>query len=256
MDSRREGGRSRSANPSSTSPIHLFDEDPELAARLSPAERDRAWRYAVAEVVTVPRGVHDPSRIGSPDLLGLLVLDGLLIRTVDIAERRSGELVGPRDLLRPWDSVGKSAPMPFEVGWRVLSPVTLALLDRRMTKVAARWPAVMHELIRRAVQRSHMVAFNLAVHCLQHVELRLLALLWHLADRFGRVTSEGTLVPLALSHRDLAELTGSQRPSVSSNLSKLADRGQVTRQPDRTWLLHDDPPVDLRDLRARASQTR
>lgn len=240
------------ASPSSTSPIRLFDEDPELAACLSPADRHHAWRYAVADVVTVQRGVHDPSRIGSPDLLGLLVLDGLLIRTTEVAGRRCGELVGPRELLRTWDDFGRSAPMPIEVGWRVLSPVRLALLDRRMTTVAARWPALMHELVRRAVQRSDMLAVNVAIHCLQHVELRLLALLWHLAGRFGRVTSQGTLVPLALSHRDLAELTGNKRPSVSANLSKLAARGQISRRPDRTWLLHD-PPEDLRDVRARMS---
>ena len=230
--------------------IRLLEKDPDLGADLAPDEFQRASRYAVAEVVELPRGVHDPSQVASPDLLGLIVIDGLLIRSVQVAERRCGELVGPGSLLRPWDHFGTNAPMPFEVRWRVLSPCRLALLDQRITMVAARWPALMHRMVGRAVERSQALALNVAIHCLQHVELRLLVLLWHLADRFGHVTPEGTVIPLKLSHGDLAELIGSQRPSVSSRLAHLAATGQVLRRSDRTWLLCGDPPSEVRDMRA------
>lgn len=236
--------------------VRLLDADPDLGMGLSEEDREHARRYAVAEVVTLQRGRRDPAQIASPDLLGALVLDGLLISSVEVAHRCCGELVSTGSLLRPWDHFGRLAPMPFEVGWRVLTPVKLALLDRRMTLVFARWPALMHELFRRAVERSHLLAFSVAVHSLQHVRLRLLVFFWHLADRFGRVTSEGTVVPLKLSHSDLAELVGSQRPSVSANLLRLADSGQVTRRGDRTWLLHDPPPQELRDMRGQASLVR
>jgi len=232
--------------------IRLLEEDPELGADLSPEDFQRASRYAVTQVVELSRGVHDPSHLGSPDLLGLLVIDGLLIRSVQVAERRCGELVGPGALLRPWDHFGRYAPMPFEVRWRVIAPGRVALLDQRITMVAARWPALMHRMVARAVERSHALALNVAIHSLQHVELRLLVLMWHLADRFGRVTPEGTVIPLKLSHGDLAELIGSQRPSVSSRLATLAARGQVVRREDRTWLLCGDPPSEVRDMRARA----
>ncbi len=231
--------------------VRLLEVDPDLGQGLSAEDRAHAQRFAVAETIRLGRGVHDPSRIGSPDLLGLLVLDGLLIRGVEVAERRCGELVGAQELLRPWDHFGHAAPMPFEVRWRVVQPVTLAILDNRFTLVSARWPTLIHDLVRRAVERSHALAFNVAIHCLQHVRLRLLVLLWHLADRFGRVTQEGTVVPLKLSHGDLAELIGSQRPSVSASLGKLAEEGLVSRRDDRTWLLHGDPPEELRDMRAR-----
>lgn len=79
-------------------------------------------------------------------------------------------------------------------------------------------------------------------------------LFWHLADRFGRVTSEGTVVPLRLSHSDIAELIGSQRPSVSVRLSDLAKRGILARRRDRTWVLLGEPPVELRDIRANAAE--
>ena len=231
--------------------VRILDEDPALGADLSREDFAQARQYAIAEVTELGRGVHDPSTIGGPELLGLLVLDGLLVRGVQVAQRRCGELVAPGALVRPWDNFGKDAPMPFEIRWRVIQPVRLALIDQRISAVSARWPALMHGLIQRAVERSHALALNVAIHCLQHVELRLLVLFWHLADRFGRVTAEGIVIPLKLSHGDLAELIGSQRPSVSSHLSRLSGRGEVVRRQDRTWLLRGDPPEELRDMRAR-----
>ncbi len=182
-------------------------------------------------------------------MLGLLVIEGIVIRGVHVAQRRCGELVGPGAILRPWDNFGRYAPMPFEVHWRVVEPLTVALLDERLTIVAARFPPLMHGIVTRAVERAHALALNVAIHCLQHVELRLLVLFWHLADRYGRVTSEGTVVPLKLTHRDLAELIGSQRPSVTTRLAELSEQGKVRRRPDRTWLLQGEPPVEVRDLR-------
>src|SRR6201996_382285 len=224
------------SNGSLVERVRLLDVDPDLGALLSKSEFEDARQYAVTGVPRLGRGLHEPV-VGGPDLLGLLVIDGLLIRSVQVAERRCGELVGPGSLLRPWDHFGRHAPMPFEVGWRVISPARMALLDQRITMVAARWPALMHRMVARAVERSHALALNVAIHSLQHVELRLLVLMWHLADRFGRVTPEGTVIPLKLSHGDLAELIGSQRPSVSSRLAHLSATGQVIRRDDRTWLL-------------------
>lgn len=242
---------SRGIADTSTRQVRLLEEDPGLGAGLDPESFEQARRFAVAEVVELPRGSHNPSRIGRSDMLGLLVLDGLMIRGVEVAGRRCGELVASGSLLRPWDSFAQAAPMPFEIDWRVIRSVRLALLDDRLTPVCARWPPLVHELMGRAVERSHTLALMVAIHSLQHVELRLLVLLWHLADRFGRVTPEGTVLPLKLSHRDLAELTGSQRPSVSANLVRLSRQGMVSRRSDRTWLLHGQPPSHLEDRRPR-----
>ena len=232
--------------------VHLLDVDPDLGGDLTPEEFEHARNYAVVEVASLAPGVHDPSRIGDPSLLGLLVIEGQLIRCVQVAERRCGELVGPGSIVRPWDQFGEFAPMPFETSWRVIEPVELVLLDLQLVKLGARWPQLIHGILRRAVERSHELALDVAIHSLQHIELRLLVLFWHLADRFGRVTSEGTIVPLRLSHSDIAELIGSQRPSVSVRLSELAKRGVLARRPDRSWVLLGEPPAELRDLRANA----
>lgn len=236
--------------------VRLLDEDPELGADLSAAEFEQAREYAVVDTVRLRRGIHNPGDVGGPEMLGLLVLDGLLVRSVLVAERACGELVGPGALVRPWDHFGQYAPMPFDVRWRVIESVTLAMLDTRIATLAARWPELLHGIVKRAVERSHALALNVAIHSLQHVELRLLVLLWHLADRYGRVTPDGVIVPLKLSHSDLAELIGSQRPSVSARLADLSASGRVVRRADRTWMLCGDPPTEVRDMRARADRAR
>jgi CRP-like cAMP-binding protein len=155
-------------------------------------------------------------------------------------------------VLRPWDDFGHTAPLPFEVNWRVIQDTQLALLDRRFLATIVHWPALIEAFTARAAERAHTLAFNVAIHCLRHIHLRLLVLLWHFADRFGKVTPEGIHVPLPLSHSDLAELIGAARPSVSVALKQLAEDGLVWRhEADGTWMLHSEPPGELRDMRAR-----
>lgn len=233
--------------------VRVLDADRSLAAVLSQDELAVARRYAVADVVEVPRGRHDPTTLFDGEgLLGLLVVKGLMIRQVAVADRHCGELVGPGAVLRPWDDFGTTAPLPFEVNWRVIQDTQLARLDRRFLATIVHWPALTEAFTGRALERAHTLAFNVAVHCLRHVHLRLLVLLWHFADRFGKVTPEGTHVPLPLSHAALAELVGAARPSVSVALKHLAEEDLVWRHPgDGTWMLSREPPGELRDMRAR-----
>jgi CRP-like cAMP-binding protein len=232
--------------------VRLLDADRSLALGLSDEELAMARRYAVADAVSLGRGKYSPRGLfDGTDLLGLLVLEGLLIRQVAVGDRHCGELVGPGAVLRPWDDFGQIAPLPFEVSWRVIQPTRLAQLDRRFLATIVHWPTLIETFTARATERAHTLAFNVAIHCLRHVHLRLLALLWHLADRYGRVIPEGTHVPLPLSHADLAELVGAQRPSVSVALKRLAEAGLVNRGPENTWLLSHEPPSELRDMRTR-----
>jgi CRP/FNR family cyclic AMP-dependent transcriptional regulator len=233
--------------------VRVLDADRSLAAVLSEQELATARRYAVADVVELERGRYDPKQLFDGDgLLGLLMIDGLMVRQVAVADRHCGELVGPGALLRPWDDFGDTAPLPFEISWRVIRDAQLARLDRRFLATIVHWPALIETFTARATERAHTLAFNVAIHCLRHVHLRLLVLLWHLADRFGRVTAEGTHVPLPLSHSDLAELVGAARPSVSVALKELADSGMAWRhEADGTWMLSREPPGELRDMRER-----
>jgi CRP/FNR family transcriptional regulator, cyclic AMP receptor protein len=233
--------------------VKVLEADRSLAAGLSDEELADARRYAVADVVELPRGNYDPTALFDGEgLLGLLMLEGLLSRQVAVADRRCGELVGPGAVLRPWDNFGSTAPLPFEISWRVIQNAQLARLDRRFLATIVRWPALIESFTARATERANTLAFNVAIHTLRHVHLRLLVLLWNLADRFGRVTPQGTHVPLALSHSELAELVGAARPSVSVALKQLADEGLAWRnEADGTWMLTREPPTQLRDMRGR-----
>jgi Crp-like helix-turn-helix domain len=59
----------------------------------------------------------------------------------------------------------------------------------------------------------------------------------HLADRWGRVTPGGTLLPLALTHDLLAHLIAARRPTVTLAVSALESDGCIERMDDGTWLL-------------------
>jgi hypothetical protein len=52
------------------------------------------------------------------------------------------------------------------------------------------------------------------------------------------MTSTGVSVPLALSHRLLAQLIGARRPTVST---ALAERRELVRRDDGSWLLTGEP---------------
>ena len=173
-----------------------------------------------------------------------------MVRQLTIADRLCGELIGPGAVLRPWDDFGDAAPLPFELRWRVLSGMRIALLDRRFELVMARHRPLLEAFLQRTMERVHTLAFTVAIHCMRLVSMRLLMLFWQLADRFGKVTPGGVHIRVVLSHRDLAELVGAARPSVTVGLSQLAEKRQLWRMPDGTWMLSHEPPEELRELRS------
>jgi CRP/FNR family transcriptional regulator, cyclic AMP receptor protein len=76
------------------------------------------------------------------------------------------------------------------------------------------------------------------------VDIRLQMLFWHLAGRWGKVRSDGIVIPLRLTHAVLSDLVAARRPTVTSALSDLARRG-VLRVTDEGWLLSGEPPGEL-----------
>ncbi|HET8759189.1 MAG TPA: Crp/Fnr family transcriptional regulator [Solirubrobacteraceae bacterium] len=228
----------------------LIDEDPDLFADLPPNGLVDARARAVAPAFSRARGpwAVDVSGIcDATQCLGLLVLDGLLVHSIVVASEPRSEVVGPGDLLRPWDEDGSIASVRFESEWDVIQPARIAVLDGRAVAFAARWPQFMLAVISRTVRRSHWLALQMAINDLRRVDDRLLLFLWHLADRWGRVRPDGVHVPLPVTHDVLAQLVCAQRPTVTSALRRLTAAGLLTRRRDRTWLLAPDgQPEPLR----------
>jgi CRP/FNR family transcriptional regulator, cyclic AMP receptor protein len=183
--------------------------------------------------------------------IGLLVLDGMLAREVMVADTLSTELLGPQEVVRPW-AMRTPELLPVAVRWMALTETRAAVLDRRFGARLAEWPEINAVLIERLTDRAQRLATVRAISQLTRVEDRLLAFFWHLAERWGRVTAQGTTIPLTLSHRLLGQLVGAQRPTVTNSIGELARRGVLARRPNGTWLLTGEPagslPVEVQPI--------
>lgn len=230
--------------------VRVADELPEIVEHLGSEQQEQARRRLVADLLVVKAGSWAPA-VPSNDAghLGLLVLDGLLARDVVLERPLATELVGRGDLLKPSDRDGSDAPIPFDVVWTVLHPARLAVLGPDFTRALGEWPPAVEAVLRGASNRAYSLAITMAVSNLRRVDTRLLVLLWYLADRWGRVTPEGIVLPLRLTHETLARLVGAQRPSVTTALSQLEDEGRLRRTTGRAWLLLGGPP-DVLDRRS------
>jgi hypothetical protein len=59
------------------------------------------------------------------------------------------------------------------------------------------------------------------------------------------------VLPLRLTHALLADLVAARRPTVSTALSELANKGLVRSSEDR-WLLFGEPPGELLGVTAKS----
>ncbi|MGI8414525.1 MAG: helix-turn-helix domain-containing protein [Solirubrobacteraceae bacterium] len=237
--------------------ISIVDADPELAELLDESERERARREALTRVRRLSPGAWDAANAVEPELhhRGFLIVDGLLSREVDVLGRRCVELLGAGDVLRPWRWDPDGSHVHAEVGWTVLDPARLAVLDHGLVVRMTPWPQLGVELFARGTRRAHALAVVLAIAHHQRVDDRLLLTLWQLADRWGRVSPQGIVVPLSLSHQRLADLVGAHRPSVTTAMGDLVRAGSVSRREDGIWMLHGAPPAQLRHHRLVAAMT-
>src|SRR3954453_808844 len=185
--------------------ISIVDADPELADLLGDDELERARHEALTRVQRLSTGEWDVSGALEPDVhhRGFLIVEGLLSREVDVLGRGCVELIGPCDVMRPWSWDDAGSHVQAEVGWAVLDPTKLAVLDHALVTRINPWPQLGVELFNRGTRRAHHLAVALAISHHNRVEDRLLLTLWHLAERWGKVTPEGILVPLPLSHQRL-----------------------------------------------------
>ena len=164
-----------------------------------------------------------------------------MTRELALADNVSAELLGPGDVVRPWQAGGPAQLVPFDVRWTVLEDARLAVLDRRFAAALAQLPEVNAMLIDRLTERAQRLSLMQAISQLNGVDRRLLTLFWHLAERWGRVTRDGVLVSMAVPHRVLAQLVGARRPTVSTALTSSPRAASSSAPPDGAWLLTGAP---------------
>jgi CRP-like cAMP-binding protein len=222
--------------------VPLLELDADLARAIPEELHERVAPQLRVRLETLDGGEWDPARTPiHPHGLGLLVIEGLLVRDLCVESRRCAELLGPGDLLRPSsDPTPGAESVSAELCWQVAgTPARIAVLDGRVSHLLCRFPALVNDLLDRVLARSRALQFQLALTQMHGVDRRLELLLWQLADRWGRVTLDGVVLPLDLTHEMLGKLIGARRPSVTTALGRLAERGTVLRYEDG-WLLRRD----------------
>jgi CRP-like cAMP-binding protein len=223
-----------------------LQEDSELAEAIDVEHRETAARALAAREISIPPGSWAGNPVPIEGGIGLLVLGGVLVHRVGIDERFSAELLGEGDVLRSLRGEFQSTPLRLAANWLILEQTRLAVLDERFVRQLAAFPYLAGRLFARSVLRTRQLAVNMAIVHQARVDVRLHLLLWHLAGRWGRVRSDGVLVPLRLTHAILAELVAARRPTVTSALSELS-RGGLVRSVDDGWLLFGEPPGEVDD---------
>ena len=207
----------------------LLDAEPDFAAGIAAEDQ----RLATA-ALRLPAVVLEVGLWVGPDAhpaIGLVVLEGILTRAVELQGRTGLELFGPGDvILRGEDAT-----------WDVLEEATLVVLDDRFVLAARRWPSLWQVVTGRVSQRGDRLAAHLAALQQSRVEARIETVLWQLADRWGHVTTDGVVVRVPLTHAMLGRLVAAKRPTISLALTSLAEPGTVVSRPDG-WLLTGAAP--------------
>jgi len=209
--------------------VRLLGLEPDLAAGLSEEERASAAHLVVGALYAAPGHWSPPEALF--DAMGMLVVGGQVIRIGRTFARRDIQLLGPGDVAECrviGDSDGE---------WRALGWAQLAVLDERFVLAARRWPALMTGLAHRLFEAQQEQHTRAAICAMPRVEERILALLCHLAGRWGQVTPEGVTLTLPVTHEVLGALIGARRPTVSLALLSLGEQQLLRRREDRTWLL-------------------
>jgi hypothetical protein len=217
--------------------VALLDADDEFARGLEAGELARARR-----LVVVPRVELGAGRWTLPDgapwadaTSAVLVLRGLLLRESTLADRTAAELISPGDVVHPW--APPSDLLPQRIEWIVKAPAVLAVLEARFQTAARHWPSLGAVVLRRLNDRTDRLAAQATYLQLPCVGQRVLALMWQLAERHGRVSPAGIVIPLRLTHEVIGRLVGARRPTVSLALADLAEKGVLRRRDETRWVL-------------------
>lgn len=237
-----------------TAAVALLEEDPELGAGIPAEDIADARRLLTVPALTLAAGPWDISGLQIEPTLGLLVLDGLITVNIVLGDRAASQLAGPGDILQ--SAAPPEALLPASVEHFVSERARLAVLDRRFIAGVRRWPALLLSLHERLRVQEHRLAVHSAVGRLRRVDHRIVALMWHLAERWGRIGVDGVVVPLSLTHETIGRLVGAERPTVTLALGELARSGDLVRRDDGSFLLSEESKEHLRPARTGAPQLR
>jgi CRP/FNR family transcriptional regulator, cyclic AMP receptor protein len=227
----------------------ILDLDPELGRGIGAEDWELARNVCRGAVVRVPRGRWQPPPDAGEreDLLGLVLLEGILCREVLIRDRHLIELLGPGDVLNLPVLHGRPQ-LGSEIALTATNELHLVSLGESFTRSAARWPCLLAEVHRRLEAQRERLAVQAAIAHLPLAEHRVLLILRHLADRWGQSTEEGSVIPIALTHDDLGQLAAARRSTTTLAVASLEREACLHRRADGAWLLTHEAEVRVQQI--------
>jgi hypothetical protein len=222
--------------------LTLLDVLPEIADVIDPTVVAQLRRFFARSTLALEPGPWDADDLPpARGAFAVAILDGLLVRECVIEGRSGTEVLAPGDVAAPWTT--ETSVLQVELRWSVVQPAKVAILDRAFLAASSRWPDLTACLTVRYGETCARLATHKAICQLPRVEDRVALVLWHLSERVGHVTPDGTTVPLSMTHAEIGHLVGAQRSTVTLALKDLARRGDVLRRDDGTFVLKGAPPV-------------
>jgi CRP-like cAMP-binding protein len=227
-------------SPSTSAAIgSLLDLDPDLGAGVPAEDLDDARQACRGRIVRLAHARWDPAAdptASEHDDVAYVIVNGLLCREIAIDSCSMLELLGPGDVFQPPVNPA-GALIGGGITVTTASGTLLVAVGSSFMRASARWPSLLRGLLERIEAQRERVAYQGLIAHLPRAEHRLLLVLWHLAERWGRVTPRGTLLPLPLTHTLLGQLIGARRPTVTLAVSALHAEGLLHRTDGRAWLL-------------------
>ncbi|MGZ6607610.1 MAG: helix-turn-helix domain-containing protein [Solirubrobacteraceae bacterium] len=217
--------------------VGLLDVEPELGRDLDEKQRIAASRLALRVRSVTGDSTDIDQLIADAGALGVVVVEGVLLRRIRVDHHASLRLFGPGDIYMP--GAEPESPLLAESSCLANSGTRLALLNNEILVATHRWPPLVAGLLRRVAEQGERIALQLAIGHLPRVEDRLLAIFDLMAEQWGYVTPDGKVIPLQLTHETLGGLVGARRSTVSLALRTLSDRGTLIKHTNG-WLLRRD----------------
>lgn len=207
---------------------------------LPPAERDRLEPYV--HVRRYERGetiFHE----GSPSERFYSVVSGR-VKIVKVAPHGKElilEIFGQGD---PFGAVAAFEGRPFPAGAVALAPTEVLSISRRdLFNLIERRPEFVRGILLGLTRRLIQLTQQLAQLSSGGVEYRIAALFLRMAEKMGVPSEAGTVIPMALSRQDIADMVGTTIETAIRVMSRWGKEG-IVRTERSSFLIEDHAALE------------